>query len=176
MQGPARVRSSRGEGSGRRCVIVGVPKEVKDNEYRVALTPEGAHELSLAGHDVLIERGAGEGSSLQEERYVKAGAEVASAAEEVWSSADMILKVKEPIGYEYERIREGQTLFTYLHLAASKELTEALLDRKVQAVAYETVQLPDGGLPLLAPMSEVAGRMAPHVGARLQEKECGGRG
>jgi alanine dehydrogenase len=157
-------------------VIVGVPQEVKDNEYRVALTPEGARELSRAGHEVLVEKGAGGGSSLAEDRYERAGAEVVASADEVWSSADMILKVKEPIESEYDLMREEQILFTYLHLAASRELTQALLDRKVQAVAYETVQLEDGRLPLLAPMSEVAGRMAPHVGARLQEKENGGRG
>src|SRR5919198_2055491 len=157
-------------------MIVGVPRELKDNEYRVALTPEGARELTHAGHRVLIERGAGRGSSLYEQRYERAGAEMADAAEDVWREADLILKVKEPIPSEYEHLREGQILFTYLHLAASKELTEILLHRKVSAVAYETVQLPDGRLPLLAPMSEVAGRMAPHVGARLQEKENGGRG
>jgi len=157
-------------------VIVGVPKEVKDNEYRVALTPEGAHELSRAGHEVLIERSAGDGSSLHEDRYRRAGADMAASADEVWSSVDMVLKVKEPIAEEYERMREGQILFTYLHLAAERELTQALLDHKVQGVAYETVQLEDGRLPLLAPMSEVAGRMAPHVGATLQEKEHGGRG
>ena len=157
-------------------MIVGVPKEVKDNEYRVALTPEGAHELSRAGHEVLIERSAGDGSSLHEDRYRRAGADMAASADEVWSSVDMVLKVKEPIAEEYERMREGQILFTYLHLAAERELTQALLDHKVQGVAYETVQLEDGRLPLLAPMSEVAGRMAPHVGATLQEKEHGGRG
>jgi len=157
-------------------VIVGVPKELKDSEYRVALTPEGAHELSRAGHDVLIEKDAGAGSSLHEDRYERAGAKIGVSAEELWSSADLILKVKEPIEGEYDRLREGQILFTYLHLAAGRELTEALLDHKVQAVAYETVQVEDGRLPLLAPMSEVAGRMAPHVGARLQEKEHGGRG
>ena len=157
-------------------MIVGVPKELKDSEYRVALTPEGAHELSRAGHDVLIEKDAGAGSSLHEDRYERAGAKIGVSAEELWSSADLILKVKEPIEGEYDRLREGQILFTYLHLAAGRELTEALLDHKVQAVAYETVQVEDGRLPLLAPMSEVAGRMAPHVGARLQEKEHGGRG
>jgi alanine dehydrogenase len=157
-------------------VIVGVPREVKDNEYRVALTPEGARELTHAGHQVLVEEGAGEGSSLYENRYTRAGAEFVPTAEEVWRSSDMIMKVKEPIPSEYGLMQEGQILFTYLHLAASRELTEALMQRKVAAVAYETVQAEDGRLPLLAPMSEVAGRMAPHVGARLQEKEYGGRG
>jgi alanine dehydrogenase len=157
-------------------MIVGVPKEVKDNEYRVALTPEGARELTHAGHRVLVQVGAGKGSSLFEQRYERAGAEIVETAEEVWRQAEMILKVKEPVPEEYECLQEGQILFTYLHLAANKEVTEALLERKVSAVAYETVQLPDGPLPLLAPMSEIAGRMAPHVGARLQEKEHGGRG
>jgi alanine dehydrogenase len=157
-------------------VIVGVPKEVKDNEYRVALTPEGARELTAAGHRVLVERGASAGSSLVEDRYVRAGAEIVDTAGEVFRQAEMILKVKEPVPQEYDLLQEGQILFTYLHLAASRDLTELLAQRKVSAVAYETVQLPDGRLPLLAPMSEVAGRMAPHVGARLLEKENGGRG
>jgi alanine dehydrogenase len=157
-------------------VIVGVPREVKDNEFRVALTPEGARELTHAGHRVLVERGAPAGSSLSEERYVRAGAEILDTTGEVWHESEMILKVKEPILEELDLLQEGQILFTYLHLAASKELTDLLTSRKVSAVAYETVQLPDGRLPLLAPMSEVAGRMAPHVGARLLEKEYGGRG
>jgi alanine dehydrogenase len=157
-------------------VIVGVPAEVKDNEYRVALTPEGVRELTHSGHRVLLQNGAGTGSNIPQERFERAGAEVLATAAEVWRESDMVLKVKEPIPDEYEHLREGQILFTYLHLAAGKELTQALVDRKVSAVAYETVQLPDGRLPLLAPMSEVAGRMAPHVGARLQEREYGGRG
>jgi alanine dehydrogenase len=157
-------------------MIVGVPKEVKDNEFRVALTPEGARELTDAGHRVLIQDGAGAGSSIPQERYVRAGADIVPTAQDVWRDAEMILKVKEPVTNEYDLMREGQVLFTYLHLAASRELTEALLERKVHGVAYETVQMPDGRLPLLAPMSEVAGRMAPHVGARLLEKEYGGRG
>jgi alanine dehydrogenase len=157
-------------------VIVGIPKEVKDNEYRVAATPEGVHELVRAGQEVLVEEGAGAGSNIPQQRYVRAGAEIVATAEEVWASSDMIVKVKEPVPQEYGRLREGQILFTYLHLAASRELTQALIDRKVSAVAYETVQTNDGRLPLLAPMSEVAGRMAPHVAARLLEKELGGRG
>jgi alanine dehydrogenase len=157
-------------------VIVGVPKEVKDNEFRVALTPEGARELTAAGHRVLVQRDAYQGSSLPEARYVRAGAEVVGTAEEVWRSSDMILKVKEPVREEYDLLQEGRILFTYLHLAAIQDLTDVLVQRKVAGVAYETVQLPDGRLPLLAPMSEVAGRMAPHVGARLLEKEYGGRG
>jgi alanine dehydrogenase len=157
-------------------VLVGIPKEVKDNEYRVAATPEGVRELVDAGHTVLIQEGAGLGSSLSEDRYKRAGAQFASSAADVWREAEMILKVKEPIASEFELMREGQILFTYLHLAANPELTEALMGRKVEAVAYETVQLPDGRLPLLAPMSEIAGRMAPHVAARFLEKEAGGRG
>jgi alanine dehydrogenase len=142
----------------------------------VALTPEGARELTDAGHTVLLQEGAGEGSALTQERYERAGAKFLPTAEDVWREADMILKVKEPIAQEYALMREGLVLFTYLHLAASKGLTEELLQRKVNAVAYETVQDHEGRLPLLAPMSEVAGRMAPHVGARLLEKEYGGRG
>jgi alanine dehydrogenase len=157
-------------------VIVGVPREVKDNEYRVALTPEGARELTAAGHQVLVEDGAGGGSSIPQQRYERAGVEIVGTAAEVWSSSDMVMKVKEPVASEFEHLREGQILFTYLHLAASRELTQSLAERKVAAVAYETVQLPDGRLPLLAPMSEIAGRMAPHVAARLLEKEYGGRG
>jgi alanine dehydrogenase len=157
-------------------VIVGVPREVKDNEYRVALTPEGARELVEDGHTVLVQQGAADGSSLPEERYVRAGAEIVPTAEDVFKRAEMILKVKEPIPGEYELLEEGQLLFTYLHLAAIRDLTELLMRRKVSALAYETVQSDDGRLPLLAPMSEIAGRMAPHVGARLLEKEYGGRG
>jgi alanine dehydrogenase len=157
-------------------VIVGVPREVKDNEFRVALTPEGARELADAGHTVLLEEGAAEGSALRAERYERAGAKFVSSAEEVWAESDLVLKVKEPVAEEFDRMREGQILFTYLHLAASRELTEELVRRGVSAVAYETVQDREGRLPLLAPMSEVAGRMAPHVGARLLEKEYGGRG
>ncbi|MFN2543954.1 MAG: alanine dehydrogenase [Actinomycetota bacterium] len=157
-------------------MIVGVPREVKDNEFRVALTPEGARELSDAGHTVLLEEGAGDGSALPGDRYKKAGAQFVSTADDVWREAEMILKVKEPVAQEFDRMREGQILFTYLHLAASRVLTEELLRRGVSAVAYETVQDREGRLPLLAPMSEVAGRMAPHVGARLLEKEYGGRG
>jgi alanine dehydrogenase len=162
-----------GEGE---SMIIGVPKEVKDNEFRVALTPEGASEMVHAGHRVLVQDHAGEGSNVPQQRYTRAGAEIVPTAAEVWAQADMIMKVKEPVASEYELLGEGQILFTYLHLAASKELTQALIDRKVAGLAYETVQLPDGRLPLLAPMSEVAGRMAPHVAARLLEKEQGGRG
>jgi alanine dehydrogenase len=157
-------------------VIVGVPNEVKDNEYRVALTPEGAGELTAAGHQILVQDAAGSGSGIPQQRYERAGAEIVPTAAEVWAGSDMIMKVKEPVEQEFEHLREGQVLFTYLHLAASRELTQALIDRKVSAVAYETVQLADGRLPLLAPMSEIAGRMAPHVAAHLLEKEYGGRG
>ncbi len=157
-------------------MIVGVPREVKDNEFRVAATPEGVRELTHLGHQVVVETGAGEGSSIPDEQFVRAGAEILSAAKPVWDGADLILKVKEPIASEYDLMREDQILFTYLHLAASAELTKALLERKVAAVAYETVQTREGALPLLAPMSEVAGRMAPHVGAGLLEREHGGRG
>jgi alanine dehydrogenase len=157
-------------------VIVGIPTEVKDNEYRVAATPEGVRELVDAGQTVLIQEGAGLGSALTEERYKRSGAQFVDAAEDVWREAEMVLKVKEPHPQEYALMREGQILFTYLHLAANRELTEELMRRKVEAVAYETVQLPDGRLPLLAPMSEIAGRMAPHEAARFLEKEQGGRG
>ena len=157
-------------------MIVGIPREVKDTEFRVAATPEGVRELVDAGHTVLVEEGAGAGSSLAEDRYKRAGAQFVASADDVWREADMILKVKEPIPAEFDRMREGQILFTYLHLAADRALTDELIRRKVQAVAYETVQLADGRLPLLAPMSEVAGRMAPHQAARFLEKEAGGRG
>jgi alanine dehydrogenase len=157
-------------------VIVGIPRELKDNEYRVAVTPAGVREFSVAGHRVLVEAGAGTGSAIPDEAYVKYGAELADSSKEVWSSSDLVLKVKEPVPDEYELLQEGQILFTYLHLAASRELTEVLAERGVAAVAYETVQLPDGRLPLLAPMSEVAGRMAPQVGAHYLQRENGGRG
>lgn len=155
---------------------VGVPKEVKNNEYRVAITPIGVHELVAHGHEVVIQTGAGVGSQIADEDYVAAGASILPDADAVWGSADMILKVKEPIAEEYARMREGQVLFTYLHLAADKALTEELIARKVTAIAYETVQLPSGGLPLLYPMSEVAGCLAPQVGAYSLMKAQGGRG
>jgi alanine dehydrogenase len=157
-------------------VIVGIPKEIKDNEYRVAATPEGARELTHAGHEVVVETGAGVGSALPDEDFENAGAKIVPDADAVFAAADMIVKVKEPQPQEYDRFREGQVLFTYLHLAADKALTEFLVERKVPSVAYETVQLPDGSLPLLAPMSEIAGRIAPHVGANYLEKPYGGRG
>lgn len=155
---------------------VGVPKEVKNHEYRVAITPVGAHELTQHGHEVFVEKGAGVGSQVMDEEYIAAGATILDSADEVWGSVDMVLKVKEPVAEEYHRLREGLTLFTYLHLAADKPLTEELLNRKVTAIAYETVQLPSGGLPLLYPMSEVAGCLAPQVGAHSLLKAQGGRG
>jgi alanine dehydrogenase len=155
---------------------VGVPAEVKSHEYRVAITPAGVNELARAGHEVFVETAAGEGSLLSDEDFAAAGAKVLKAADDVWATADLILKVKEPVAEEYHRMRRGQVLFTYLHLAASRECTDALLSRGVTAIAYETVQLPDGSLPLLAPMSEVAGRMAPQVGAHHLQREGGGRG
>ena len=155
---------------------VGIPCEIKKHEYRVAITPSGVHEFSRAGHDVFVEAAAGTGSSIPDEDYVAAGARILPTADEVWGEADLVLKVKEPIAEEYHRMRPGQVLFTYLHLAASMECTQALLDRKVTGVAYETVELPDRSLPLLAPMSEVAGRLAPQVGAYHLMRAGGGRG
>jgi alanine dehydrogenase len=155
---------------------VGVPKEVKNHEYRVAITPVGVHELTAHGHQVFVERGAGLGSAIPDEEYAAAGATLLDEADDVWAEAETVLKVKEPIAEEYHRLREGLTLFTYLHLAADQPLTEELLKRKVTAIAYETVQLPSGGLPLLYPMSEVAGCLAPQVGAHALMKAEGGRG
>jgi alanine dehydrogenase len=155
---------------------VGVPKEVKNHEYRVALTPIGVHELVQHGHEVHVEAEAGVGSSIPDAEYVAAGAKMLPGADDVWDSADMILKVKEPVAEEYSRLREGQTLFTYLHLAADRPLTDELVARRVTSVAYETVQLPSGSLPLLYPMSEVAGCLAPQVGAHSLMRAQGGRG
>ncbi|GHH60961.1 alanine dehydrogenase [Lentzea cavernae] len=155
---------------------IAVPREIKNHEYRVALTPAGAHELTSRGHDVYVEQGAGLGSAITDEEYLAAGAKVLATADDVWAEGDLVLKVKEPIAQEYPRLRAGQTLFTYLHLAADKPLTEALLASRTTAIAYETVQLPNRALPLLAPMSEVAGRLAPQVGAFALMKPSGGRG
>ena len=155
---------------------VGVPKEVKNREYRVALTPIGVHELVQHGHEVFVEKGAGSGSLIDDSEYVAAGASMIDTADDVWGTAEMVLKVKEPVAEEYARMRDGQVLFTYLHLAADKPLTEELMARRVTAIAYETVQLPSGGLPLLYPMSEVAGCLAPQVGAHSLMKANGGRG
>lgn len=155
---------------------VGIPREVKNHEYRVAITPAGVNEFTRSGHQVFVESGAGVGSSITDEEFAAAGAKILATADEVWETAELVLKVKEPIAEEYHRMREGQVLFTYLHLAASKECTDALIDRKVTGIAYETVELPDRSLPLLAPMSEVAGRLAPQVGAFYMMRTGGGRG
>lgn len=157
-------------------MIVGLPKEIKDNEYRVGLTPAGVRALSDAGHRVVVEKNAGEGSGFDDALYQRAGAAILDFADDVWAEGDMIVKVKEPIEPEYPRMRENQLLFTYLHLAPVKELTGQLLDRKVTGIAYETITDRRGGLPLLTPMSEVAGRMAIQVGAHYLEKMSGGRG
>ncbi len=157
-------------------MIVGLPKEIKDNEYRVGLTPAGVRALTDAAHQVVVEKSAGEGSGFEDALYQKAGAQIIGSADEVWSQADMIVKVKEPIAPEYPRMREGQLLFTYLHLAPDPKLTSALLERKVTGVAYETITDRRGTLPLLTPMSEVAGRMAIQVGAHYLEKMSGGAG
>src|SRR6478752_3494477 len=160
----------------RREMLVGVPKEVKNHEYRVAITPAGVHELVAHGHDVVVQADAGIGSSITDDEFIGAGAKILPTADDVWQAADMILKVKEPIAEEYGRMRDGQVLFTYLHLAASRECTDALLQQGVTAIAYETVELPDRSLPLLAPMSEVAGRLAPQAGAYHLMRQGGGRG
>ncbi|MFD7668527.1 alanine dehydrogenase [Streptomyces sp. NPDC059788] len=155
---------------------VGIPREVKNNEFRVAITPAGVHELVRHGHQVFIEKDAGLGSAIPNEEYVSAGADILDTADEVWATADLLLKVKEPIAEEYHRLRKDQTLFTYLHLAASRECTDALLESGTTAIAYETVETPGRQLPLLAPMSEVAGRIAPQVGAYHLMRQAGGRG
>jgi alanine dehydrogenase len=157
-------------------MIIGVPREIKDNESRVGLVPAGIHALVQDGHTVLLERGAGLGSGIADQEYTDAGGEIASSADEVYRRAEMIVKVKEPIGPEYDRMREGQIVFTFLHLAPALELTTALLKQKVIAIAYETIRLPDGSLPLLIPMSEVAGRMSVLVGAYYLQKPHGGLG
>jgi alanine dehydrogenase len=155
---------------------VGVPREVKDNEFRVAITPSGVHELTGAGHEVVVERDAGAGSSLPDADFVAAGAKILDTADDVWATADLVCKVKEPVAEEYHRMRRDQVLFTYLHLAASAPCTHAIISSGITAISYETVQLADGSLPLLAPMSEVAGRMAPQVGAHHLQRDGGGRG
>src|SRR5882672_9794701 len=155
---------------------VGIPTEIKNNEYRVAITPAGVAELTHRGHEVLIQAGAGDGSAISDRDFKAAGAQVVDTADEVWAEADLLLKVKEPIEAEYGRMRKGQTLFTYLHLAASKPCTDALIASGTTSIAYETVQTPDGALPLLAPMSEVAGRLAAQVGAYHLMRTHGGRG
>ncbi len=157
-------------------MIIGVPKEIKTNENRIALVPAGSDALVQAGHKVLIERGAGLGSGFEDEQYERTGAEIVDSAEEVWARAEMIMKVKEPIEPEWPLMREGQVIFTYLHFAASEALTRAVMDSGAIAIAYETVQLPTGELPLLTPMSEVAGRLSVQQGAKYLEKYFGGRG
>jgi alanine dehydrogenase len=157
-------------------LIVGVPKEIKDNENRVAITPAGVHSMVLAGHEVYVETEAGLGSGFTDQSYVEAGAKIVSSAEETWKTANMVMKVKEPLPAEYGFFRSDLTLFTYLHLAPEPELTRALVESGVTAIAYETVQLPDHSLPLLTPMSEVAGRMSIQIGAHYLEKAHGGRG
>src|SRR5580765_5346832 len=154
---------------------IGVAREIKPDEYRVALAPAGARELVRGGHEVLVEGGAGEGSAFADAQYAAVGAKL-HGVEEVWAGAEMVLKVKEPLPEEYPRLRDGQILFTYLHLAASKELTQALVDSGAACVAYETVETPNSALPLLAPMSEIAGRLAAQAGAYFLEKPLGGRG
>ncbi len=155
---------------------IGVPTEVKIHEYRVAATPAGVRELVSAGHAVFVQRNAGEGASIRDDDYTAAGAKILDTADAVWERADLVLKVKEPIAEEYHRMRGDQLLFTYLHLAASQECTRALMAAGTTSIAYETVQLPDGSLPLLFPMSEVAGRLAPLVGAQCLTRVEGGRG
>ena len=154
---------------------IGVAREIKTDEYRVALTPAGARELVQKGHEVLIEFGAGDGSAMPDQDYVRAGAEIVSV-DDVWNRSELLLKVKEPVAAEYPRLREDLVLFTYLHIAADEPLTRALVESGVRAVAYETVETPDRRLPLLAPMSEIAGRLAPQAGAYFLEKPLGGRG
>ena len=156
-------------------MIVGIPREMKNHEYRVAATPEGVRELVHAGHRVVVEAAAGEGSAISDQQYAAAGAEILADAGAVFAAAELIVKVKEPQPEEFDRFREDHVLFTYLHLAADEKLTRFLVDRGIRAVAYETVQL-DGRLPLLAPMSEIAGRMAPQEGAKYLERPQGGRG
>src|SRR6201992_4247067 len=157
-------------------MYVGIPTETKNNEFRVAITPSGVTELTRRGHDVVIQAGAGEGSGIADSAFKSAGAHLVATADEVWAEADLVLKVKEPMPIEYVRIRRGQTLFTYLHLAASRACTEALLASATTSIAYETVQTADGALPLLAPMSEVAGRLSAQVGAYHLMRTHGGRG
>jgi len=157
-------------------MVIGVPKEVKEQEYRVGLVPSGAEALVKNGHRVLVEKSAGEGSGIEDREYVEAGAEIINTAQEVYSAADMIIKVKEPKAQEIPFLKEGQVVFTYFHLAADKELTTKLLERKIVAVAYETIQLADRSLPLLTPMSEIAGRLAVLEGAKHLERPFGGRG
>jgi len=157
-------------------MIIGVPAEIKNNENRVGITPSGVEALVSEGHDVIIEEDAGLGSGISNSDYTEAGAEIEANKEKLFSNSDMIMKVKEPLPEEYDLFKEGQILYTYLHLAAEKELTEALIERNVVSIAYETVELEDNSLPLLTPMSEVAGKLAAQEGAKFLEKPKGGRG
>ena len=157
-------------------MIVGVPREIKNNEYRVALVPSGAEALVEAGHTVLVEAGAGQGTAIEDSEYQEAGAQIVATDTELFARADMVMKVKEPQSQEYPLLRPGQIIFTYFHFAASEELTRAMVASKAVCVAYETIQLPDGTLPLLTPMSEVAGRMAIQEGAKYLERPMEGRG
>jgi len=157
-------------------MIIGIPKEIKDNEYRVSMTPSGVHQLNEHGHTVLVETGAGEGSYFSDEDFAAAGAKIVASADEVWTQANMIVKVKEPLPAEYKYLRPDLILFTYLHLAAAETLTRTMMQSGVTGIAYETVELPNGALPLLTPMSEVAGRMSIQVGAYYLERHAGGRG
>lgn len=155
---------------------IGIPREIKDHEYRVGMTPAGVHALVERGHEVVVERGAGVGSGFEDQDYAAAGATILPEADEVWASSEMVVKVKEPVGPEHDRLQEGQLLFTYLHLAPLPELTQVLLEKRVAGVAYETITDRRGALPLLTPMSEVAGRMASLVGAFYLQRRFGGRG
>ena len=156
-------------------MIIGIPKELKNNEFRVSATPAGVHAYVAAGHQVLVEKNAGKGSAILDQEYLAAGAQIIDSADEIWQKADLIQKVKEPIEIEYKRMRKGQILYTYLHLAANKACTQAVIDSGITAIAYETIEV-DGSLPLLAPMSEVAGRMSVQVGAAALQASNGGRG
>ena len=156
-------------------MIIGIPKELKNNEFRVSATPAGVHAYVAAGHQVLVEKNAGNGSAILDQEYLAAGAQIIDSADEIWQKADLIQKVKEPIEIEYKRMRKGQILYTYLHLAANKACTQAVIDSGITAIAYETIEV-DGSLPLLAPMSEVAGRMSVQVGAAALQASNGGRG
>src|ERR687889_214961 len=158
------------------ATVVGIPKEIKDMEGRVSMQPDGVAELVHHGHDVVVQAGAGLGAGFEDEEYEEAGARLVDGPDEVFEAADLIVKVKEPVPEEYDRFREGQELLTYLHLAADKELTEFLMERKINSIAYETVEFPDGSLPLLAPMSEVAGRMSVQAAAHCLESPQGGAG
>jgi alanine dehydrogenase len=157
-------------------MVIGIPKEIKPEENRIAIVPGGAETLVHKGHRVFIEKGAGLGSGFSDEEFMKAGAQIPDKHEDIFAEADLVLKVKEPLREEYRLLRHGQIVFTYLHLAASEELTRNLQESKIVGIAYETVQTEDGFMPLLAPMSEIAGRMAPQEGAKYLEETHGGRG